>query len=252
MKYGVQLYSLRKYLSDESGYDSVFAQIKEMGAQTVQLSGGKPIAPKTLNELLKKYELPICATHSAFSRIENELDKLAEEHLEYGCKVIGIGMMPKKFRTGKMDDIKRFTDFLNDCAEKLAKYQMNVAYHNHWFEFDKIGNEVIYDYLIENTVFDVQFIPDTFWIKVGGYEPSYYLQVLEGRVSVLHLKDYKKTLGIPVFRAIGKGELDFSDILGVAESTGIENAVVELDMSPNPIKSMRYSLNTLKGLNADK
>ena len=43
MKYGIQLFSLRKYLKDEQGYDEVCARTKNMGAQVVQLSGGKPV-----------------------------------------------------------------------------------------------------------------------------------------------------------------------------------------------------------------
>ena len=45
MKYGVQLFSLRKYLKDEKGYEQVFKRVKETGAQVVQLSGGNPSHP---------------------------------------------------------------------------------------------------------------------------------------------------------------------------------------------------------------
>lgn len=61
-------------------------------------------------------------------------------------------------------------------------------------------------------------------------------------MNTLHLKDYKHK----VFRAIGKGTLDFKTILKKAEQIGVQNAVVELDLSPNPLKSMRFSMNALK------
>lgn len=95
MKYGVQLFSLRKYLKDEKGYEQVFRRTKETGAQVVQLSGGKPVAPEYIRSLSDKYDLPVCITHDNFDRLENDLDALIAEHRIYGCNRMGVGMMPK-------------------------------------------------------------------------------------------------------------------------------------------------------------
>lgn len=242
MKYGVQLFSLRKYLKDEQGYEKAFAECKRMGAQTVQLSGGKPIDPNFVKSLVSKYDMPVCITHDKFDRLENDLEGVIAEHKIYGCNNLGIGMMPKKFRTGKLEDLQKFVDFLNATADRLAKEGMTISYHNHWFEFDEVEGHTVYDYLIENTDKRVGFIPDTFWMVFAGKDVCRYLEKLDGRVNTLHLKDYKHK----VFRAIGKGTLDFKTILKKAEQIGVQNAVVELDLSPNPLKSMKFSMNTLK------
>ena len=163
MKYGIQLFSLRKYLKDEKGYEQVFKRTKETGAQVVQLSGGKPVAPEYIRSLSDKYDLPVCITHDNFARLENDLDALIAEHRIYGCNRMGVGMMPKKFRTGKLEDLDKFISFLNSTAQKLAGEGMTIAYHNHWFEFDEIDGKVIYDYMIEHTDPRVEFIPDTYW-----------------------------------------------------------------------------------------
>ena len=99
MRYGVQLFSLRKYLKDERGYENVFDRVKKAGAEVVQLSGGKPVPAEFLKGLTEKYSLPICLTHDSFARLENDLDGLVEEHRVYGCNAMGIGMMPQKFRS---------------------------------------------------------------------------------------------------------------------------------------------------------
>lgn len=248
MRYGVQLFSLRKYLKDEAGYSEVFERVAKMGAQVVQLSGGKPVAPEFIRGLSEKFSLPVCVTHDSFDRLENDLDGLIAEHRIYGCDAMGIGMMPSKFRTGELADLDRFTDFLNATAEKLAAAGMTIAYHNHWFEFDKVGGEVIYDRIIANTDKRVRFIPDTYWIRFAGADIETYLEKLAGRVDTLHLKDYKHKL----FRAVGKGELDFASILAKAEECGVKNAVVELDISPRPYASMEFSVRKLMEIaNAD-
>jgi sugar phosphate isomerase/epimerase len=96
--------------------------------------------------------------------------------------------------------------------------------------------------MIEHTDPRVEFIPDTYWIRFAGKDIEEYLEKLKGRVNTLHLKDYKNK----IFRAVGKGTLDFKSILETAEKCGVQNAVVELDFSPNPYKSVEFSMNTLK------
>lgn len=243
MRYGVQLFSLRKYLKDERGYENVFDRVKKAGAEVVQLSGGKPVPAEFLKGLTEKYSLPICLTHDSFARLENDLDGLVEEHRVYGCNAMGIGMMPQKFRTGKLSDLNRFADFLNDTAEKLAAKSMTIAYHNHWFEFDNVEGEVMYDYLIANTDPRVRFIPDTYWIRFAGQDIEAYLKKLDGRVETIHLKDYKHK----IFRAVGKGEIDFPSVVKCAEAHGVKYAVAELDLSPRPFASMEYSMRTMAG-----
>jgi sugar phosphate isomerase/epimerase len=246
MEIGVQLYTVRKYLKKPSQVDGVFKKIKEMGASVVQVSGMCEMDSVELGKISKDNNLPICITHSPYKRIKNDLDALAAEHLNFGCKNMGIGMLPKEFDRKNLDSIKEFIEFLNTTAEKLKQYDMTIAYHNHWFEFKKFDDKTMYDIMIENTIKEVQFIPDTYWIKVGGYDVSYYIEKLNGRVNTIHLKDYKKTLNLPAFKPIGDGTLDFKKILSDSEKAGIENAVVELDLSLNPYESLSKSLNYIK------
>ena len=248
MKYGVQLYSLRQYLKNEDGFRLVFNKVKEYGAEVVQISGVDftKIGVDFIANLAKESGLEICSTHSPYNRIVNDLDNLALEHLTLGCNEIGIGMMPNEFRKNKYAKLNDFIDSLNTASQKLEKYNISIAYHNHWFEFDKIDNETVYEKLINQTSTKVHFIPDTFWIKVGGEDPAEYIKKIDGRVQTLHLKDYKKTLGIPIFRALGKGTLDFKTILASAMDIGVQYSVVELDLSPDSFKSIEFSLKFLK------
>ena len=244
MKYGVQLFSLRKYLKDEKGYDEVFSRVKKAGAEVVQLSGGKPMPAAYIAELSRKHSLPVVVTHDSFSRLQNDLDALVEEHRIYSCNALGIGMMPKEFRTGEAKDLSRFVSVLNSLSEKLAEAGMTIAYHNHWFEFDVVGGKRIFDALIEDTDPRVRFIPDTYWIRFAGEDVCKFLEKLSGRAETIHLKDYKHK----IFRAVGRGELDFASVLSVAERCGVKYAVAELDISPRPFASMEYSMNTIREL----
>ena len=243
MKYGIQLYSLRQYLKTDEDYREVFKRCKEMGAETVQLSvtAGHPYNAELIKELVKESGLSICSTHSPYSRIVNDLDNLALEHLSFDCHEIGIGMMPGEYRKNHYEKLDEFISELNRAAERLKQYNICIAYHNHWFEWDDTPNGKVIEKLIKDTSKDVHFIPDTFWIKFAGAEPVEFLKTVRGRIQTLHLKDYKKTLGLPIFRAVGKGILDFKEIIKTAEDMGVQNSVVELDLSPNPYKSLEFS-----------
>ena len=246
MKYGVQLYSLRKYLKDEKGYERIFHILKDMGAEVVQLSStqSKPIDSTFLANLVKESGITICGTHSPFNRIVSDLDNLAKEHLEFGCDEIGIGMMPREYKANNFSKLDEFISILNTTSNKLKEYGITLAYHNHWFEFQDIGGTTPLQRILNET--DCNIIPDTFWMKFAGEEPTEYLKKLDGRVKTVHLKDYKKTLGIPVFRSLGKGILDFKSILDISKDIKAENAVIELDLAPRPIKSIEGSMKYLK------
>ncbi|MDD3946982.1 MAG: sugar phosphate isomerase/epimerase [Clostridia bacterium] len=241
MLYGSQLFSLRKYCKTPEGVADTFRKVKEMGAETVQLSAICPMPAAELKKLSEDNALSICGTHTPFIRLKGELDKVAEEHLTYGATIVGIGSMPSEFR-GSLDGIKRFEDFANETAKKLAPYGLKFAYHNHNFEFKTENGETYYDHMISNTDPSVQFILDTYWIVMAGYQPLEYIRKLKGRLDLIHLKDYKKFLFLPLMKEVGYGTIDFVEIMKAAEEAGTKYAVAELDISFNPMKSMQMSL----------
>jgi len=216
-----------------------------MGAEVVQVSGLCPMDSKELAKISADTNLPICITHASVDRIKNDLDQLAEEHLEFGCKNMGIAMMPWEYQKD-VDGLKRFIALLNSTAEKLKKYAMTIGYHNHTFEFKRIGNRVIMDILIEDTIPDVEFIPDTCWIRAGGHKPEDYIEKMTGRINTIHLKDYKRSFFKHTPKAAGEGILDFKSILAAAIRHGAINSVVELDHHRDPFLALEKSLKNIR------
>lgn len=243
---GVQLYTLRRYLKKPENVAEVFRKVKELGADTVQVSGMCKVEPKLLDYMAKENGLTICCTHSPFNRIINDLDKLAEEHLAFGAGVIGLGMMPYAYREGGYKRLNEFIEILNVAADKLKQYNLKIAYHNHAFEWNKVDDSNVYDIMIDKTDKSVEFILDTYWVRFAGQTVTDYIEKLKDRITVIHLKDYKKKLLIPMMCEVGGGELDFNKILKTAEECNTKYAVIELDFSINPYKSLAKSMNYLK------
>ena len=246
IRIGVQMYTLRSLVKTPEAMEEAFRRSRAMGAQCVQALPIPSTPPEFIRDLSKKYELPVCTVHSPVDRIKNDLDRLAEEFLTFDCTAIGIGMMPTSYMRKKgMEGTKAFAQFLNETAAKLQKYNMTVTYHNHSFEFKSVNGQTHFDYLLENTGPGVHFTPDVYWIKVGGYDPVREMEKLRGRSRVLHLKDYKKGIAPFNMRSIGAGTLDFTAILKCAEDIGVQDAVIELDYSRDPYKSLENSLKFL-------
>ncbi len=93
------MYTLRDYAQTEKDLDFSLGKVAQMGYTTVQLSAIGPIAPEKVKALCDKHGLAIVLTHTNPDRILNDTEAVIREHDLYGCKYVGIGMMPKKYCT---------------------------------------------------------------------------------------------------------------------------------------------------------
>ncbi len=264
MKIGVQLYTLRNYAKGESGLESVFSKVREMGYDTVQYSGCPAFPEEIKTETLKKIAdangINICLTHVPVEKIFDQTEKTAEEHLKLGCPTVGLGGMPRPARTSP-DELKKFIEKMNVAADKLSEFGLGLAYHHHDFEFNKCGDERIFDTLIREFDKKIFFTVDTYWAKVGGEEPVAWMQKLDGRIRDLHIKDWtdkvnffvkfflrQKQLMCPV----GAGKLDFKSIFAEGKKQGVKTALIELDIAPKPYVALQQSTDYLNKLFPDK
>ena len=231
-------------MQDEAGYRFVFEKAREIGADCVQVSGAPELLqkPDLIRSLSEEFGIEVSVTHPPFERIAEDIDNLCEEHLRFGCTEIGISAMPSEYRDHSFAEIDRFVEIVNKVAERAAEHGVTIAYHNHSFENDMAGTRTVFDHLIEDT--SINFIPDTFWLKVCGLDPVEFLNKIAGRVKNVHYKDYSKFF-VPRFRAVGDGKLDFAAIDATARRIGAEYCLVEIDIARNPLKSVTRSMRYL-------
>lgn len=254
IKCGVQFFTLRKFAKNAEGIKRCFKFSKQIGAKVVQLSAIAEISPELINDYAKENNIEICATHKSYDRIINETRNLCEEHQKYNCSIIGLGMLPKaKLNIKSKDDILKFCEELNAAQAIADEYNINLAYHNHNFEFNKINGESIYDIMINNLNKNILFILDTFWVDFAGENVYEWIEKLDYRLAVLHLKDTKIYFNkFKWMTTVGKGVTDFAKILTLAEQKGCRYAVIELDFSLNPFKSIKQSMEYIKKVYLDK
>ena len=91
-------------------------------------------------------------------------------------------------------------------AHKLAEHGIELYYHTHHLEFQKFDGEYLLDIMKNNTT-KLGFELDVHWIQRAGVNPVEFVKQYKGRISLLHLKDYR----------IGQMDLskvDFNDLVG--------------------------------------
>ena len=233
---GLQIYTVRDFTGTPEGLKDAFLQIKAAGYDYVQTAGliSDIESAKYFRECADNAGVGICGTHYNWKLIVENLEETIEVHKILGTTNVGIGGMPAEARTDKAA-LLAFIDQFNEIGAKLAKVGMKLTYHNHSFEFKRIEGKTLMEYLIEGFDKDnISFVLDTYWVQHGGYDVRKMIERLAGRVDILHLKDMGACHGgdkgnNPYITEIGNGNLNFEDIIPLAEKTGVQYFVVEQD-----------------------
>lgn len=254
MKIGAQLYSLRDYCKNLTDFSETLKKVADMGYKSVQVSGTCAYEPEWLAGELSKNGLECGLTHYSFDKVLENPAKAAADHKAFGCRYIGLGYLPG----GDKNTSETLTDFIDKTAPVLRTIAENgcyFMYHNHAFEFAKVGDKLLFDWLADGFGADeMGFTLDVHWVKAGGHDPVEWLNKLKGRTPCVHFKDLiTMPDGSFRFAPVGYGELDFDAIIDTCLNNGVEYAFVEQDdcYGENPFECLKKSLDFLraKGLN---
>lgn len=245
-KLGLQLYTIRDHMQTAEDMRASFKKLKALGYDQGQTAGSGGISYKEMAQIAKEEGIEIVGTHYNFALMKSDLDAVIEDHIALGTTNVGIG----GFMCHSLEEAKGLVATINEIAAKLAAKGMKFTYHNHSHEFVKYEGVTVFDYLVENLDKDnVSFVLDTYWVQHAGGDVCKWIEKLAGRIDILHLKDMAVKGNDPYITECGNGNLDFGEILEVAEKTGVKYIVVEQDanwIDGDPFKAVEISCNNLK------
>ncbi len=119
-------------------------------------------------------------------------DELAVKAAEIGQEYLTCSWMDESLRKTP-DDLKQTADLFNKTGETCKKAGLQFAYHNHDFEFKKVGDTMTYDYMLQNTNPNlVKWEMDIYWVVAGGQDPAAYFKEYPNRFPLGHVKDMDK------------------------------------------------------------
>ena len=264
----LQLYSVRDELGKD--FEGTLRKIKSYGYEGVEFAGLYGHKPAEISKMLKDIGLIPVSAHVSFTDLIADPKRVIGEYAEIGCKYIAIPYLTPEYRPNceKFNEVIEGARIIGKTAAELG---LELLYHNHDFEFEKINGEYALDILYNSVSSDLLKTEiDTCWVNVAGENPSQYIRKYSGRSPVVHLKDFvmpgKKPdkmydlIGIDnketeakafEFRPLGLGVQNFPEILKACKDADAKWVVVEQDspsMDKTPVECAETSIKYLKTL----
>lgn len=230
MKFGLNLFSLRKQIATKEAFYATACRLADMGYDYLQFSG-EPFDPETIEEVSRRAGLPVLLTHVPLDRILHDTKALVAEHAVFGCARVGLGSMP--FKNLPEQEMLDNIVTLRTATERLREEGAAFFYHNHQHEFIKLSSgKTVFDALIEE-IPALNFTLDTHWLQLGGVSILEYIERCKGRIECVHLKDYLPTFPDgkfkPKFAPVGDGNINWHDVIPKFLASGTRYFFVEQD-----------------------
>jgi sugar phosphate isomerase/epimerase len=150
-----------------------------------------------------------------------------------------------------LDDWKWNAEQFNKVGEQVKKAGLQLAYHNHNFEWRVYDGVVAYDeFLRLSDPGLVKLELDCGWAVVAGKDPVEYLSKYPDRYNLLHIKDFHKGFkprttiqgdkdsGPLEATELGGGAIDYAKILAVAKKAKIRAQFVEQEPPFNEMSAL--------------
>ena len=253
----VQMYSARSILNHDN-YADILKEIAAMGYTAVEAAsydGDNGLiygdTPEVFKQKVEAAGMKVLSAHVSRGLSREELDsgdltaalawwdKCIEVHKKAGMEYIvtpWIGLQET------LKDLQVYCDYLNEVGRRCKAAGIKYGYHNHAYEFEKVEDQVMYDYMLQHTDPELVFFQmDVYWAVIGKASPVDYFKRYPGRFKMLHIKDEWE---------VGQsGMVGFDAIFKNAGLAGLENFVVEIerysyeDIRKSFVESADYLLN---------
>ena len=234
--FGFQVWTIReKIVSDLAGTCKMMAglgykQVEMCSPLGYSDAGFEPLNKLTgaeMRTIINDAGLDCVSSHFNFGELRENLDDRIEWALGIGLKQMVLSSFWLPADTATIDDYRRSADELNGIAEKTRAAGLPMGFHNHHMEFQKRGDELIYDALLDE--FDPELVRMQFQVAVVniGYKAADYFRQYPGRFISAHLADWSAEQEKQV--PIGQGIVDWTDFFQAAEIGGVQNVFVEMD-----------------------
>lgn len=174
--------------------------------------------------------------------LENRFSEVVSTYEEFGCRDFVVPYVDEAcFET--RDTIGEIADRLTSVAERLAARDCQLHYHNHHFEFARVGDRTGYELLIDETE-NVNLQLDVGWAAAAGENPTEVLERFAELVDLVHLKDMDIETATPA--ELGKGDVDLEACVDAAKTIGAEWVIYEYDWPEEPLTSLAHGADWFK------
>jgi sugar phosphate isomerase/epimerase len=253
-KMGLQLFTMRAAMTRDAA--GALQRIAALGYEELETYGFDPQAlgyygmpAKAFAERLRELKLTTPSGHYDLNRFAGapvaDLTAYVARCIEgahaLGQSYITWPLVDEEFRT--IDKLKVIAERLNTIGAQIKKAGLQLAYHNHDFEFVDQNGQIGYDVILKET--DpalVKLQMDLYWIAHGSkLTPHEWFVKQPGRYVMWHVKDMHKVSRD--YTELGNGSIDFTKIWPDTKLAGMKHFFVEQggNFTKDPFQSITDS-----------
>jgi len=233
----VQLYTVRDAVS--KNLEGTLERLAGLGYKRIELYGyNGTFFGKTASEfktILGNTGIKVLSSHhttgiatKGTGTLSNGWEKAIEDIHALGAEYMVCAYLIPDERTPEI--YKSLPAKFEKAATATKAAGIQFAYHNHDFEFEKLDDTLVYDFLLKNTPGDlVKMEMDLYWISKAGQDPVAYFEKYPGRFTMWHVKDMEA--GTKAITEVGNGTIDFDRIFKARKKAGLKYWFVEQDTS---------------------
>ncbi|OIK07165.1 sugar phosphate isomerase [Bacillus sp. MUM 116] len=275
-KIGVQMFNLKNKIAELGVYETM-RKIHELGFHYIEVTQIQMTEENVaeLKRASQDFNINIASVSAPLDTmpgmpgesLTTDFDKIVNDCKTLDCNFVRIGMMPITLM-GQKDKAMAYIKDAEAMAERLAEHGIELYYHNHHIEFEKYDGECLLD-IMKNNTSKLGYELDVHWVQRGGENPVNVIKRFAGRVSLIHLKDYRigrmdvneedfkdmskfmqKFTNIIEFAELGQGNLDIKGIIEAGVESGVQYFLIEQDdtYGRDPFDTLKDSGDYLRNL----
>ena len=244
-RYGIQLYSVREDLKKDPL--STLKALAKMGYNYVEGYGYKDRKWQgahdlaSMKSMLGEAGLTMPSAHFVLKSSDFDVKKgdftddfkqMLEDAASVGQKYFVSSNIVSEDRKD-LDAFKNLCNVMNKSGELFKKNGLKLGYHNHDFEFNKLGEETLFDTMLKEVdAKNLTIQMDMGWAVYANQNPLEWFKKYPKRFELSHMKDGNKrgdTTNKHTSCIIGKGDVDFKAILDNKKLAGLKMLIVEIE-----------------------
>ncbi len=236
MRTGINLFTLRDV---DEPLPQVLERVAEAGYDGVEFLHRLPDANSTaVVTALDETGLAVPGAHlgpfTPLSELPEELDTTIALYDAVECETLSVSIGDEHFDS--REQIAETATRLESLANRAAERDIDLLYHNHYWEFRSLDESTPFDILLDALDDRMGLELDVGWVAAGGDDPVERIRRHGDRLEILHVKDVDVTEKESV--EVGTGDVDLAACIDAARDEGVEWFLYEHDEPDDPLESL--------------